>query len=79
MGFSEASSLVGPSSDCSRGFGPDCRPLLNICMATNVTADQILAVLLAYARSHAAQWHESVARHFYLAMVGAFPCKGSAQ
>jgi hypothetical protein len=34
-----------------------------------------LAVFLAYARSHAAQWHESAGFHYIAALTAAFPCK----
>lgn len=55
--------------------GPRCRLMLGICMPQGVSYSQVLAVFLAYARSHAAQWHERAGFHFVSALTAAFPCK----
>lgn len=55
--------------------GPRCRPMLGICFPEGVSYSQILAVFLAYARNHAAQWHENAGTHYLRALVAAFPCK----
>jgi Rap1a immunity proteins len=55
--------------------GPKCRPILNFCVPKGVLLNQELAVFLAYARNHVAQWHESAGSHYLLAMLTAFPCK----
>jgi hypothetical protein len=62
--------------ECAKGFGPNCRHALSICFPTDVSFQQVLAVFLAYARSHAPQWHETGWHHVRSAMVQAFPCKG---
>lgn len=64
-----------PTNDCSKGIGPNCRPILGICFPKNVSSSQILAVFLDYARSHSARWHESAGGHFLIAMLDAFACK----
>jgi hypothetical protein len=56
------------------GGGAMCRVTLGICYPKGVRANQVLAVFLAYARSHAAQWHEAAASHFRLSLMAAFPC-----
>ena len=56
--------------------GPNCGHTLGICPPKFVSYSQVLAVFLAYARSHAAQWHEDAAPQFQSAMMNAFPCKG---
>jgi hypothetical protein len=66
----------GNKPDCSRGFGPTCRHTLGICVPGEATFTQGLAVFLAYARSHAPQWHEAAWQHYLTAMSQAFPCKG---
>ncbi len=55
--------------------GANCRPTLGICIPKGVSIGQVLAVFLAYARSHVAQWHEGAWTHYLLAMHAAFPCK----
>jgi hypothetical protein len=55
--------------------GPRCRFMLGICLPDGVSYSQVLAVFLAYARSHAAQWHESAGFHYIAALTAAFPCK----
>jgi hypothetical protein len=77
--FSQASRLVDSPNDCPNDFGPNCHPLLHVCIPKSVSEDQILSVFLAYARSHPAQWHEQATSHFQAALAAAFPCKGSAQ
>ena len=78
MGFRGASRLVDPPSDCTKAatwWGPNCHPRLHVCVpATGVSYEQILAVFLAYGRSHPAQWHEEGVQHVHLAMLTAFPC-----
>jgi hypothetical protein len=59
--------------------GPLCGHTLGICLPEGVSYSQVLAVFLAHARSHPAQWHEGVETHFQLAMVDAFPCKDEYQ
>ena len=50
--------------------------MLGICMPRGVVSySQVLAVFLAYARSHTAQWHENAGIHYVLALGTAFPCK----
>jgi Ssp1 endopeptidase immunity protein Rap1a len=75
LAFIDAAQIVDPPNDCSHGFGPNCRSILHICTPPVFLYDQILAVFLAYARNHTAQWHESAAVHLQAAMVAAFPCK----
>jgi hypothetical protein len=55
--------------------GPNCRPALGFCYPKGVTISQALAVFLAYARNHTAQWHEEAWLHYISAMIAAFPCK----
>jgi Rap1a immunity proteins len=55
--------------------GPLCGHTLGICFPKGSSTVQVLAVFLAHARSHPAQWHEGAATHFQLAMMTAFPCK----
>ena len=55
--------------------GPACGHTLGFCFPDGISYSQVLAVFLAYARSHAAQWHERTAQHFDQAMMTAFPCK----
>ena len=78
-GFTQALRLVESPNDCPNGFGPNCHPLLHICIPKGVSEDQILAVFLAYARSHPALWHDQATSHFQTALIAAFPCNGSAQ
>jgi hypothetical protein len=54
--------------------GPLCGHSLGICFPKGLSYSQMLAVFLAYARSHAVQWHEGAARHFQNAMMTTFPC-----
>ena len=54
--------------------GPLCGHTLGICLPKGSSYSQVLAVFLAHARSHPAQWHEGAANHFQLAMMTAFPC-----
>jgi hypothetical protein len=63
-------------ADCSKGWGPSCRPALNFCLPREgrVGLNQLLAVFLDYARNHAAQWQEPASLHFMNAMAKAFPC-----
>jgi hypothetical protein len=46
-----------------------------MCIPAGVTFRQGLALFLAYARSHAAQWHDDASPHLLLALMTAFPCK----
>jgi Rap1a immunity proteins len=55
--------------------GPLCGHTLGFCLPDGTTFSQVLAVFLAYARSHAAKWHEPAAPHFQSAMIEAFPCR----
>jgi hypothetical protein len=55
--------------------GGGCRVVLGFCFPKSASADQILAVFLAYARSHVAQWHEAAWVHVLNSMVTAFPCQ----
>jgi hypothetical protein len=64
-----------PTGDCSKGIGPNCRLALGICFPKGVSLNQILAVFLAYARSHSAQWHDGAGSGFFVAMLDAFACK----
>ena len=57
------------------GGGPKCRPALGFCFPKGAGYSQVLAVFLAYARSHTAQWHEPAWSHFATSMIRAFPCK----
>ena len=57
-------------------FGPNCQHTLDICIPKSATGSQGLAVFLAYARSHVAQWHEVGWPHFVNSWIAAFPCKG---
>jgi len=52
-----------------------CRVTLGFCLPRGVRYIQVLAVFLAYARSHAAQWHQDAAPQFQLSLMAAFPCK----
>jgi Rap1a immunity proteins len=63
---------VGPEP----AFGPDCQHTLQICFPKSITVNQALALFLAYARSHPAQWHEVGWPHFVNSMITAFPCTG---
>jgi Rap1a immunity proteins len=62
---------VGPEP----AFGPNCQHTLDICVPKSATITQTLAVFLAYARSHVAQWHEAGWGHFLNSWLAAFPCK----
>ena len=62
--------------DPEPAFGPNCRHTLGICFPKGTTTSQVLAVFLAYARSHTAQWHEVGWPHFLSSLIAAFPCKG---
>jgi hypothetical protein len=53
-----------------------CHRTLGFCTPKGVSSDQALAVFLAYARSHVAQWHEEAWPHVLNSMVMAFPCEG---
>lgn len=64
------------TADCSKGFGPNCRHALSICFPKGASHRQALAVFLAYARSHAPQWHEEAWHHVLSSHMQAFPCKG---
>jgi hypothetical protein len=66
----------GSAPDCSNGTGSTCRHALSICAPAEATFSQGLAIFLAYARSHAPQWHEPAWQHYLTAMSQAFPCKG---
>ena len=55
--------------------GPLCGHTLGICLPKGSSYSQVLAVFLAHARSHPAQWHEDAAPQFQLALMTAFPCK----
>ena len=57
------------------GGGPACRPALGFCLPEGSSYNQVLAVFLAYARGHAAQWHEPAWVHFLSSQARAFPCK----
>jgi hypothetical protein len=59
--------------------GPLCGHTLGICLPKGSSYSQVLAVFLAHARSHPAQWHEDAAIHFQLALMTAFPCKDEYQ
>jgi hypothetical protein len=67
---------LAEGSDCSQGFGPNCRHALHFCAPASATFSQGLAVFLTYARSHPAQWHEPAEVHYLNAMSQAFPCNG---
>jgi hypothetical protein len=77
----QLSGIVGIAANCYRTpqgnivGGPNCRPALGICIPVGVLFSQHLAVFLAYARSHVAQWHEDAWHHYLSAMIAAFPCK----
>jgi hypothetical protein len=73
-GFSHIVSN-GPKNDCSKGLGPNCRPVLGICVPGSMSDKQMVDVFLTYARSHAEQWHEEASPHVLKAMQEAFPCK----
>jgi hypothetical protein len=84
--FEELTSIIGVVGDpdvstCSvtqdgkPTGGPRCRLMLGVCTPQGVSYSQLLAVFLAYARSHAAQWHERAGFHFLSALTAAFPCK----
>jgi len=64
-----------PNNDCSKGLGPNCRPVLGICLSGSVSDKQMVEVFLTYARSHTEQWHEEASPHVLKAMQEAFPCK----
>jgi hypothetical protein len=49
-----------------------CGHSLGFCLKNGVTYRQVLAVFLAYARSHAPEWHEAAAPSFVWAMIEAF-------
>jgi hypothetical protein len=67
--------VEGP--DCLKGVtGPTCRHALHICFPSPVLYEQILAVFLAYARTHVLQWHDALSFHFANALMSGFPCKG---
>jgi hypothetical protein len=76
LAFNQLQSVIAyhPANDCSKGVGPSCRHALGMCIPEGVLFNQILAVFLAYARSHVAQWHEQASSHYLLAMLAAFPC-----
>jgi hypothetical protein len=64
------------AQDGSITGGPRCRAMLGVCLPkAGASYSQTLAVFLAYARSHPAQWHEAAAIHYLLALTAAFPCK----
>jgi Rap1a immunity proteins len=69
-------SGVNVEHDCSKGWGPGCWPELHVCFPKGATVAQILAVFLADARNHPADWHEPANVHYQNAMMAAFPCKG---
>ena len=46
--------------------GPLCGHTLGICLPKGSSYSQVLAVFLAHARSHPAQWHEDAAPQFQL-------------
>ena len=59
-------------------LGQEARDLLfagACCLPKGSSYSQVLAVFLAHARSHPAQWHEHAAPQFQLALMTAFPCK----
>ena len=58
--FSQLTLVVsGVNPDCSKGdWGPGCWPALHVCFPHGTTRGQILAVFLADARSHPADWHQ---------------------
>jgi hypothetical protein len=58
------------------GGGWMCHAALGFCLPKGALSTQVLAVFLAHARSHVAQWHEEAWPHFLNAMQIAFPCKG---
>jgi Rap1a immunity proteins len=68
----QGSDCVGPETK----FGPNCQHTLNICVPQSATPSQVLAVFLAYARSHAEQWHEGAGPIFHAVLSTTFPCKG---
>ena len=71
--FTQLQGLM--AGDCSKGPGPNCYRALRTCIPVGVLFNQILAVFLAYARSHVAQWHEQAWSHYAVALATAFPCK----
>jgi hypothetical protein len=54
------------------GGGPKCRRTLGFCFPRGVLLNQVLAVFLAYARGHAAQWHEAASGHLHTSLMVAF-------
>lgn len=58
-------------------IGGGCRTTLGFCIPKGATFTQGLAVFLAYARSHVAQWHEEAWPHVINSLQMAFPCQYS--
>jgi hypothetical protein len=75
LAVTQLQSIIHYAGDCSKGIGPNCRRALGICFPEGVSYNQILAVFLAYARSHGAQWHYDAGGEFVIVSLGAFPCK----
>jgi hypothetical protein len=86
QGFTDLKSLVGfpdnpnpPSCyqtpEGKIGGGWMCHFTLGYCLPKGWSFTQILAVFLAYARGHVAQWHEEAWPHVLNSLVMAFPCK----
>jgi hypothetical protein len=84
LAFSDLRQLVGTVGNATNCYqspqgkavgGPNCRPALGLCIPVGVLFSQELAVFLAHARSHVAQWHEEAWSHYLSAMIAAFPCK----
>ena len=72
-----AGVVTDMNADCSKGRGrPGCWPGLHICYPKGVTPVQILAVFLADARAHPANWHEQANLRYQDAMMAAVPCTG---
>jgi hypothetical protein len=75
--FQMANMVSGTGEhDCSKGWGPGCWSALHVCFPKGVTPEQMLAVFLADARNHPAEWHEQANIRYWEAMKAAFPCKG---
>ena len=76
LAFNGLRGLIVYPADCSKGFGPNCRHALPICIPDGVLFDQPLAIFIDYAHKHTAQWHEQAWAHYASALTAVFPCKG---